>query len=424
MNSQIAGAEKQLEDAFQVFNQFSEKLANSYSGLESHVARLTKELAQERDERLLQLAEKELLAKRLEGLLDALPAGIVVIDSEDRVVQTNPVAREMLGLQHDSDKGPISESDDVKQWKTIALASFVSAGDALRLKDGRWVNVSACSLGEYPGKVILISDVTETHKLEAMLNQKQRLSSLGTMIASLAHQLRTPLSSALLFISGANHPVNDESQKKEYIDKAKERLRHLERMINDMLIFAKGDVDNSENINVMQLFTQLDRLIRPNYKSNKIVMHVNENLKDITIRANADALISAIQNLIDNAVAACIDNNTEDTDSLSAKIEIYAFLSSENLVTLKIKDYGCGMSEEVKERAMEPFYTTRISGTGLGLAVVNATVGRYNGEMELTTKQGEGTEFIIKFPCSTAEAMLASNMSSTSNDAMYISKCV
>ena len=98
MNSQISGAGEQLENAFQLFNQFSEKLADSYSGLETHVTQLSKELAEERGERLTQLAEKELLAKRLEGLLDALPAGIVVLDSAGYIIQTNPVAREMMLL--------------------------------------------------------------------------------------------------------------------------------------------------------------------------------------------------------------------------------------------------------------------------------------------------------------------------------------
>ena len=98
MNSQINGAGKQLESAFQLFNQYSEKLADSYADLESHVSQLSEELAEARNERLIQLAEKEVLAKRLEGLLDALPAGIVVLDANGCITQTNPVAREMLGL--------------------------------------------------------------------------------------------------------------------------------------------------------------------------------------------------------------------------------------------------------------------------------------------------------------------------------------
>ena len=80
MNNQIDAAGERLEDAFQLFNKLSEKLADSYGDLETQVVQLTKELAEARSERLIQLAEKEVLAKRLAGLLDVLPAGIVVLD--------------------------------------------------------------------------------------------------------------------------------------------------------------------------------------------------------------------------------------------------------------------------------------------------------------------------------------------------------
>ncbi len=87
----------QLEDAFQLFNQLSEKLAMSYGDLETQIAHLSSELAEARSERLKQLAEKELIANRLEGLLDTLPAGIVVLDADGCINQANPVAHEMLG---------------------------------------------------------------------------------------------------------------------------------------------------------------------------------------------------------------------------------------------------------------------------------------------------------------------------------------
>ena len=241
MNSQMNKASEQLENAFELFNQFSEKLAGSYGDLESHVTRLTKELAEARSERLIQLAEKEVLAKRLEDLLDALPAGIVVLDADNCITQTNPVARLMLG----ADMG--NKKLCGQNWQSVAKKSIKTDGDELRLLDGRWVNLSACPLcidstGVNRGKIILISDITETRILQMKLNRQQRLSSLGEMIASLSHQIRTPLSSALLYISTLNHPLNDEKERICFADKAKERLRHLERMVNDMLIFARGDV--------------------------------------------------------------------------------------------------------------------------------------------------------------------------------------
>ena len=126
MNKQINGAGEQLEDAFQLFNQFSEKLADSYSGLESQVVQLTNELAEARSERLIQLAEKEVLAKSLASLFDALPAGIVVLDSEGCIKQTNPIARQMMALKSENSKF------NGFKWDDIASDIFISDGDELR----------------------------------------------------------------------------------------------------------------------------------------------------------------------------------------------------------------------------------------------------------------------------------------------------
>ena len=403
-------AEEQLESAFKLFNQYSEKLTDSYGFLERHVARLTKELADEREERLLQLAEKDLLAKRLECLLNAIPAGIVVLDCEGIVIQTNPVAREMLAL----------EPSSYKCWENIANQSFVSTADELKLNDGRWVSLSSCGLGEYPGKIILISDVSEAHNLQTILNRQHRLSALGEMIASLAHQIRTPLASVMLYISGLNHPLNNKSEKQHFAEKAKERLRHLERMVDDMLIFAKGDISNSEHINAAVFFTQLKNCIDVDYKDQQIKFYIDDNIEHVSIKANSDALRSAIQNIIDNAINACTGSSSKKlTESL---IEINVFINTKKQLEINIKDNGCGMDNETKERVLEPFFTTRLNGTGLGLAVVNATITRYGGELTIISKVSVGSEFKIKLPVATADVMLLSNVANFSKTKMLINK--
>jgi two-component system sensor histidine kinase FlrB len=422
MNSQINAASEQLENAFELFNQFSEKLAGSYGDLESHVTSLTKELAEARSERLIELAEKEVLAKRLEGLLDALPAGIVVLDASNCITQTNPVARLMLGAEIDNNK-LLAQS-----WQSVAQKSIKTDGDELRLADGRWVNLSVCPLcldntGVYQGKIILISDITETRTLQMKLNRQHRLTSLGEMIASLAHQIRTPLSSALLYISTLNHPLNDEKERICFADKAKERLRHLERMVNDMLIFARGDVSESEYINAVEIMTQLkNNMAGPNVRFEQIRFDIDSNLHNVIIQANRDVLLSALQNIIDNAIQACCGDNSSDMESREAGsrdqlvIEITAFLNTENQFEINIADNGCGMSEEIKDKVLEPFFTTRSSGTGLGLAVVNTIVNRYNGEMNIDSKDGVGSDFNLKFPCAEINGMLPSNLSSIASN--------
>ncbi|MFV9614535.1 MAG: sensor histidine kinase [Gammaproteobacteria bacterium] len=411
MNSQMNTASQQLEDAFELFNQFSEKLAGSYGDLESHVTRLTKELAEARSERLIQLAEKEVLAKRLEGLLDALPAGIVVLDADDCITQTNPVARLMLSA--DMSNNTLLG----KNWQSIAENSIKTDGDELRLNDGRWVNLLACPLcldntDVNREKIILISDITETRSLQMKLNRQQRLTSLGEMIASLAHQIRTPLASALLYISTLNHPMNDEKERIRSADKAKERLLHLERMMNDMLIFARGDVAESEYINAGEMMLQLKNIVERSNRLEQIRFAINSNLQKATIQVNRDVLLSALQNIIDNAMEACI--YIEDGEQVL--IEINAFMNTDKQFEINIEDNGCGMSATVKAKVLEPFFTTRSSGTGLGLAVVNTTVNRYAGEMVIDSSEGVGSNFNIKFPCAEVAGMLPSNLSSIASN--------
>lgn len=404
MYSQINEAGEQLENAFQLFNQFSEKLADSYSDLEQQVTRLTEELAKERSKRLIQLAEKEVLAKRLESLFDALPAGVVVLDSAGHITQTNRIAHEMLDIKTNNE--PFNEGN----WEKIAADTFNSDGDELRLKDGRWINLSASQLNDEAEKIILISDISETHTLHEMLNRQQRLSSLGEMIASLAHQIRTPLSSALLNISNSNHPANNEERRLHFTEKAKERLRHLEHMVDDMLIFARGDVSDAEYVSTETFCQQLKNILSLDYASQQISFQMSGESGNVTIKANLDVLLSAVQNIVDNAIEA--------GDAETNQISIKAGLNKENKFELSIKDNGCGMTQATIDRVLEPFFTTRTNGTGLGLAVVNATVNRFNGEISIASTAGKGSVFTLQFPRAESNAMLYSNLSGADHHLM------
>ena len=182
-----------LHEAFHVFSEISERLAESYRGLEERVVVLNKELAAARGERLRQLAEKERLANRLQQLLDAMPGAIVVLDGDDNIQDYNPAAVELLGEPMLGEK-----------WADVAKKSITgmsSDGYYATLGHGRQVGISSRALGAEPGRILLLKDDTETRRLQEMLNRHQRLSAMGEMVARLAHQIRTPLTSAMLYVS-------------------------------------------------------------------------------------------------------------------------------------------------------------------------------------------------------------------------------
>lgn len=406
MSSSANNTSEQLEKAFHLFNQFSEKLSVSYSDLEGQVQQLTNELTNERNERLIQLAEKEKLASRLESLFDVLPAGIVVLDAEGYIAQTNSVAHEIFSMC-------TANADCIgKKWLTVAADTFSTEGNEIRLEDGRWVNISACPLNDEPGKIILITDVTENHVLHEELNRQERLSALGEMIASLAHQVRTPLSSALLYMSTSTHPSIKDNRRCTLIEKAKDRMHHLEHIVEDMLMFARGDVAEAEYILAREFFGQLKKTIESDCNIPEIEINLDRSIYAATIKANSDVLQSTLQNIIDNAVDAC-DNTADDQQTKMKRIIINVMKNKQDMLEIEIRDNGCGIPDEIKDRVIEPFYTTRCNGTGLGLAVVNNSVTRYGGNVRIDSEPGNGTGITITLPCSKADMMLPSSISNT-----------
>jgi two-component system sensor histidine kinase FlrB len=392
----------QLEDAFQLFNQLSETLAESYGDLQIQVEHLSKELAEARNERLKQLAEKELIANRLERLLDTLPAGIVVLDGDGCISQANPVAHDMLG-----------EDLTGQSWQTIAQQVFISDRDELRLQDGRWVSVSVRSLDAEPGKIILVTDITETHTLQGIVSRQQRLTSLGEMLASLAHQIRTPLATALLYLSNLAHPHAQSGDRVHYAEKARERLHHLERMVNDMLIFARGEASDSEYFDVADFVEEFRQSLEPQFSESKAILTIQNQTGNASLCGNRDALFGAFHNLVNNAIQSCDD---------SLMLEIKVSMSDEDMVEFCFKDNGCGISDEIKDRVLEPFFTTRTNGTGLGLAVVNATVSSYNGKFDIQSQAGVGSCLSIKLPLMPGSVMLPSEINNTDTQALLLIK--
>ena len=212
--------QQDLQGAFNEFNAHADQLSATFQDLNAQIQSLTNELAQERDKSKQQLADKERYARRLSYLLSALPAGIIVLDMRGCIEESNPAAIELLG-----------EPLDGELWREIIERSFQSGsqtGQEARLTDGRTVSISTCPRGDEPGQIILLMDVTETHFLQQALSRHQRLSAMGEMSAKLAHQIRTPLASALLYTSNMNKDTLSSQEREKFVGKTLSRLQHLE----------------------------------------------------------------------------------------------------------------------------------------------------------------------------------------------------
>jgi len=381
MNSSGTCQSRELEDAFLVFSQASEQLATSYKVLEQRVAHLNDELAVARSERLSQLAEKERLAKRLQSLLEALPAGVVVLDGTGRVEQCNPAALDLLG-----------EPLLGEVWLDVIARAFAPRSDdghEISLRDGRLVSISTSSLGAETGQILLLKDVTETRALQEMLSRHKRLTAMGEMIASLAHQIRTPLASALLYTSQLARSELAPGDRQRFSSKVLSRMRHLENLVNDMLLFVRGGGVCKEDIPVARLMADLEQAAEAPLAAGACSLELDSELPDAVVRGNHDALLGAFLNLVTNAVEMC---------GPGGKLQFQVRQVGEETLDLRLSDDGPGIPEALQERIFEPFFTTRSQGTGLGLAVVQAVAQAHSGAAWVESQPGAGCTFGLRLP--------------------------
>ncbi|MGF6593343.1 sensor histidine kinase [Pseudomonas sp. 2835] len=374
-----------LEQAFAMFDQVSSQLSESYSLLEARVTELKGELAVVSAQRMAELAEKERLANRLQNLLALLPGGVIVIDGLGRVREANPAASDLLG-----------EPLVGELWREVIARSFAPReddGHEVSLRDGRRLSIATRSLDAEPGQLVLLNDLTETRHLQDQLARHQRLSSLGRMVASLAHQIRTPLSAAMLYASHlAEQSLPVETQQR-FAGNLKERLHELEHQVRDMLVFARGELPLTDRLTPKALFQALQQAAQTHVQGHAVRWQCDSHLGELL--CNRDTLVGAMLNLIENALQASGE---------PARLKVHLYRRGQ-ILHLCISDAGAGIDSALLARLGEPFLTTKATGTGLGLAVVKAVARAHQGSLQLRSRPGRGTCARISLPLIGAQSV-------------------
>jgi len=367
-----------LEQAFALFDQMSTQLSQSYNLLEARVTELKGELEVVSAQRMAELAEKERLANRLQNLLDLLPGGVIVIDGHGLVREANPAACELLG-----------EPLVGELWRQVIARSFAPReddGHEISLRDGRRLSISTRSLDAEPGQLVLLNDLTETRHLQDQLARHERLSTLGRMVASLAHQIRTPLSAAMLYASHLAEQDLPLETRQRFAGSLKERLHELEHQVRDMLVFARGELPLTDRLTPKALFQALQQAAQTQVHGHNVRWQCDSHLGELL--CNRDTLVGALLNLLENALQASAG---------CARLKIHLYRRDATL-RLCVSDAGSGIDSGLLQRLGEPFLTTKATGTGLGLAVVKAVARAHQGELHLRSRPGRGTCATVSLP--------------------------
>lgn len=377
----------QLNSVMTELNRLSKSFVDSYQNLEGQVEHLNGKLQSETEEKnsaMLEkkklLGEKAFLSDRLQSLLAIMPAGVVVIDGEGKVKDCNAKAIDILGR-------PLLG----ELWINVINRAFqpqADDGHQVSLKDGRKIHIETRALDVEPGQLVVLTDLTKSRQLQAEQTQQQKLTSMGKMIASLAHQIRTPLSAAILYGSNITKDNLDTDLKKKFSNQLLERLHFMERQIDDMLGFVRGERKQKTLLDPIELFESVSSMKQelPGFVDFKIK---GVNILDREILIDQDAILGAVTNLIRNACDAC--SNTQEP-------HVSVVFTLGNSLNIIVDDNGEGISKELQKKIFEPFHTTKKTGNGLGLAIVHGIVVEHKGRIKVSSKQGEGAKFEICLP--------------------------
>ncbi len=242
--------------------------------------------------------------------------------------------------------------------------------------------------------------LSEIQTLQQQVSRSQRLSSMGQMTARLAHQIRTPLATALLYASQLKQAHLRRDQHDCFVERLLVGLRHLDHMVNDMLVFARGGQEGEEAVIVGDLLEQVRQTLLPQLSQQAARWCVHASDPALSIRGQREVLASALANLATNALNAA---------GQAARLDWFLEVRG-GAVSLTVQDNGPGVAEDLQDKIFEPFFTTRSNGTGLGLAVVRAVIDAHRGTIELDPHYQDGARFILRLPLMENDQQLPSRM--------------
>jgi two-component system sensor histidine kinase FlrB len=362
-------AHAELQAAFLAFGSVSEQLSGAFDALRGQVAQLRGELTEAQ-------VGKEHMAARLAALVKGLPGGVLVLDAREQILECNPAAIDLLG------EPLLGQTFGA----ALARASLNASGMAehTELRSGRFINISRRYLGS-GGEVVLLTDVTESHLMQILLRRQQRLLTMGELAAGLAHQIRTPLATALLYASQMALPDRKPEDLARYGERTVSSLKQLDKLVNDMLAFAHGGAAR-EVVSVSALLEQVAQWLRPALRPG-VRLTIRTQAPNLAVRASVPSLVSAVLNLATNALQAAKGD---------LELELLARRQGDR-AHIVVSDNGPGVPEQLRQKIFDPFFTTRARGNGIGLAIVKSVVEAHQGSVRLADSDG-GATFIIDLP--------------------------
>ena len=357
--------------------------------------------------KILQANESPSLASVLH---DCLASGVILIDAEKRVAWLSDCAGQLLDLTPDSAKPP-AFADLPEALQAMAGEALLSgkapADQEIESKTGSrgafTLRLSAIPLragGKNSGVVIVLNDLTPARQIEQHIQQFDRLASLGTLAASMAHEIKNALVAGKTFVD----LLLEKHQGVELVEVVRREMSRIDAIVSRMLKSAGPARPAYSQVRLHEVLEHSLRLIQPQLEEKSVSLSRSFQASPDALHGDDYQLQQAVVNLLLNALDAMGPNGklsvTTDILSPGSTPANLAGSAARAQLRLTIKDNGIGIPPENMARLFEPFFTTKPNGTGLGLLITRRIIQEHHGAITVQSEPHQGTAFQILLPAS------------------------
>ena len=375
--------------------------------MNSFVSKASSKISKLSDEQILGIIDtqtSELKSRNL--VLDNAFIGYVLVDKEGTIVYINKAATSLVPVykkrkyNNCAIEKVFMEKDIVqfmrkciKENKLDCTATFDFDNPSMERKV---ISFHARKIDDFDGLFFIISDVTFFYKFKDEFRKNESLASMTTMAAGVAHEIKNPLASILLYVQIMEKLIErDGCLTKEEAEKnlsvVKEEVQRLNSIAVDFLFAVKPMKVSFEKYSLNDLVNKVLKLATTELEQSGIQLNLNLASSMPNVMMDIGLMQQVLLNLIKNAIQAM--NNCQD----GKIITVDTYLDGTNAV-LAVSDTGCGMTEKQMEKIFEPYFTTKSEGNGLGLTIVFKIIKEHGGDIHVRSTLGEGSQFTITLP--------------------------
>jgi len=341
----------------------------------------------------------------LETVFNSIREGVLVIDQSLVIRYANEACRQLLGLHeefvgHRIDRflreldWPGLMQADPEQWQRISLQEIEVFYPEHRYLSFYLVPLPSSSGEEIRLAALILRDMTMAHEFTEKEVESQRIEAVTALAAGVAHEIGNPLNSLTIHLQLLRRAIKrgqDESlaaESDELVDIALQEVRRLDSIVHDFLRAVRPSTLNIERVSVKRVLTESLEFMQHEIEGRNVLVEATwpDNLPRVP--ADPAQLKQAFYNLIKNALQAMSDGG----------VLRIACAEQGSFLTIRFADTGKGISAGDMTRIMDPFFSTRGEGTGLGLLVVERIVRSHGGELAIDSKSGDGVVVTVRLP--------------------------